>query len=145
MGVEPREERGGTKSRARGRAMEPRNVLPRRAPRSGGLTLVRFGLRKARMSDTPPECQTAGLLVPVIDRNRCEGKADCARVCPYDVFELGVLAARERAALSFTGKLKAFAHGGRQAFAVRPDACHGCGLCVAACPEKAIRLARASS
>jgi NAD-dependent dihydropyrimidine dehydrogenase PreA subunit len=27
-------------------------------------------------------------------------------------------------------------------FAVRADACHGCGLCVAACPEDAIRLAR---
>src|SRR3954464_5760331 len=97
------------------------------------------------MNDAPPECQAAGLLAPVIDRNRCEGKADCVRVCPYEVFELGVLPPHERAALSLVGKLKAFAHGGRQAFAVRADACQGCGLCVAACPEKAIRLARASS
>jgi 4Fe-4S ferredoxin len=97
------------------------------------------------MSDAPPECKGTGLLRPVIDRNRCEGKEDCVRVCPYAVFELGVLSRDERAALSFVGKLKAFAHGGRQAFAVRADACHGCGLCVEACPEKAIRLARASS
>jgi NAD-dependent dihydropyrimidine dehydrogenase PreA subunit len=97
------------------------------------------------MSDSPPECKGASVLVPVIDRNRCEGKEDCVRVCPYDVFELGVLSSKERATLSLVGKLKAFAHGGRQAFAVRADACHGCGLCVEACPEKAIRLARASS
>jgi len=94
------------------------------------------------MNDAPPECKGTGLLAPVIDRNRCEGKEDCVRVCPYDVFELGVLSPTERAALSLVGKLKALAHGGRQAFVVRAAACHGCGLCVDACPEKAIRLAR---
>jgi NAD-dependent dihydropyrimidine dehydrogenase PreA subunit len=96
------------------------------------------------MDERPPDCKEVGLLAPVVDRNRCEGKEDCVRVCPYDVFELGVLSRDERAALSFVGKLKAFAHGGRQAFAVRAQACHGCGLCVEACPEKAIRLARAA-
>ena len=30
----------------------------------------------------------------------------------------------------------------RQAFVERPDACHACGLCVPACPEKAITLVR---
>jgi 4Fe-4S ferredoxin len=97
------------------------------------------------MSVAPTDFKGVGLLAPVIDRNRCEGKEDCARVCPYDVFELGVLSRDERAQLSFVGKLKAFAHGGRQAFAVRADACHGCGLCVDACPEKAIRLAGGGS
>ena len=96
------------------------------------------------MKPAPPECKEEGVLAPVIDRNRCEGKADCVRVCPYDVFELGVLSREERSKLSLVGKLKAFGHGGRQAFAVRARACHGCGLCVAACPEKAIRLARPS-
>jgi 4Fe-4S ferredoxin len=80
---------------------------------------------------------------PVVDHGRCEAKRDCVRVCPYDVFELGVLSPEERKKLSFVGKLKALGHGGRQAFAVRAQACHGCGLCVEACPEKAIRLARA--
>jgi len=94
------------------------------------------------MKPAPPECKEVGLLAPAIDRNRCEGKADCVRVCPYEVFELGVLSRAERSKLSFVGRLKAFGHGGRQAFAVRADACHGCGLCVEACLEKAIRLAR---
>ena len=81
-----------------------------------------------------------GAMVPVIDRNRCEGKQDCVRMCPYDVFEMGRLSREERRGLSLVGRLKAFAHGGRQAFAVRADACHGCGLCVSACPERAITL-----
>ncbi len=95
------------------------------------------------MNDAPDDCKEPGLLAPVIDRNRCEGKEDCTRVCPYDVFELGVLSREQRAGLSLVGKLKAFAHGGRQAFPVRAGRCHGCGLCVQACPEKAIKLARA--
>jgi NAD-dependent dihydropyrimidine dehydrogenase PreA subunit len=81
--------------------------------------------------------------VPVIDRNRCEGKEDCVRVCPYDVFEIGVLGPAERSALSWLGWLKALGHRYRQAFTVRAADCHACGLCVEACPEKAIRLARA--
>jgi len=93
---------------------------------------------------TAAECKhPAGEFKPVIDRNRCEGKEDCVRVCPYDVFEVAKLSAADRAGLSFIGRLKATAHGNRQAFAVREDQCHGCGLCVAACPEKAITLARA--
>jgi len=81
-----------------------------------------------------------GKLVPVIDRNRCEAKEDCVRVCPYDVFEIAELGAQERAGLSLIGRMKAYFHGYRQAFAVRADQCHGCGLCVQACPEKAISL-----
>ena len=86
---------------------------------------------------------TAGRLMPVIDRNRCEAKTDCVSVCPYEVFEIRLLTADERGSLSWIGWAKAWAHGNKQAFAVRAQDCHACGLCVTACPEKAIKLARA--
>jgi len=89
----------------------------------------------------PASCkEDAGAKVPIIDPKRCEAKADCVRVCPYDVFELRRLTPGEKAQLGVLGRIKVAAHGGKQAFAVRADQCHACGLCVAACPEKAIRL-----
>jgi len=78
--------------------------------------------------------------VPVVNRNRCEAKDDCARVCPYDVFEVRVLAPEESAGVSFRGRLNLIVHRNRQAVVARPDDCHACGLCVAACPERAITL-----
>lgn len=82
--------------------------------------------------------------MPVIDRNRCEGKADCVAVCPKSVFAIGVLPASQRSQLSFKGKLKGFAHGWQQAFMPNEAACEACGLCVKACPEEAITLQRST-
>ena len=62
--------------------------------------------------------QPAGAFAPVINRNRCEGKEDCVRVCPYDVFEIRTLSDRERSRLSLGSRFKAWVHGNRQAFAV---------------------------
>ena len=96
----------------------------------------------ARSVATEARCAPeAGRVAPVIDRSRCEAKSDCVRVCPYDVFEVRRLLPEERAGLSFLGRVKLLAHGGKQAFALRAEACHACGLCVKACPENAIRLA----
>lgn len=86
--------------------------------------------------------QSQGDFAPVINRNKCEGKGPCVSICPYDVLELGVLSKADRASLSFVGKIKAFAHGNNQTFVVRPDLCAACGMCVQACPEKAIRLVK---
>ena len=81
---------------------------------------------------------------PIINRNRCEAKEDCVVVCPYDVFEMRVLTGSERAGISIRGKLNLLVHRGRQAVVVDPDNCHACGLCVSACPERAIRLSEPS-
>ena len=53
-----------------------------------------------------PECkQQPGEFQLVIDRNRCEGKADCERVCPVAVFKVDTLPKDQRSGLSFKGKL----------------------------------------
>lgn len=86
--------------------------------------------------------QPPGRFQPSIDRNRCEGKGDCAVVCPYEVFSIGILPADQRQALSLMGKLKGYAHGWKQAFTPNAQACQACGHCVTACPERAIKLVR---
>jgi NAD-dependent dihydropyrimidine dehydrogenase PreA subunit len=95
-----------------------------------------------RAAARPDSCNDiSGRVAPVVDRDRCEGKADCVRVCPFDVFEIGTLSKQQRRALSLVGRLKAWAHDGKQAFVVNPLDCHACRLCVDACPEHALQLA----
>ena len=84
-----------------------------------------------------------GVFRPQVDARRCEGKADCVAVCPYDVFEVGRIADEAFMAMPLLIKLKLMAHGRKTAYTPRADACHACGLCVSACPEHAIRLVRA--
>jgi 4Fe-4S ferredoxin len=79
-------------------------------------------------------------VVPVIDRSRCEAKADCVRVCPFHVFELRPVPPEDKVDLGLLGRLKLLVHGGKQAYLRAPDDCHACGLCVTSCPEKAIKL-----
>lgn len=100
----------------------------------------------AMQPKTATDCKgEAGRVAPVINRNRCEAKASCVAVCPFNVFEIRDLAPSDRAGLSFVGRIKAWAHGNRQAYVVQPDRCHACQLCLAACPEDAIHLAPYSS
>lgn len=87
--------------------------------------------------------QAPGRFVPVIDRNRCEGKGPCVPACPHDVLTTGVLDRQTRASLTLVGRVRAWAHGGRQVQVIRPEACHACGACVRVCPEQALTLARA--
>jgi 4Fe-4S ferredoxin len=96
------------------------------------------------MNSQDAQCKQApGIFRPVIDRNRCEGKADCVAVCPYQVFSIGTLPVEQRSRLGFLGRIKGRAHRWQQAFTPNAEACHACGLCVKACPEAAISLARA--
>jgi NAD-dependent dihydropyrimidine dehydrogenase PreA subunit len=76
----------------------------------------------------------------VVNHGRCEGKSDCVAVCPYDVFEVRRIADADWKPLPALAKLKVWAHRKQTAYAVRADACKACGLCVVACPEKAIAL-----
>ncbi len=78
----------------------------------------------------------------MFDRNRCEGKAACIAVCPYDVFEVCKIDAQDYLALSFLGSIKSRVHRGMTAYASNADACRACALCVRACPEDAIKLVR---
>lgn len=95
------------------------------------------------MTASETECkQQPKIVAPVIDALKCEGKGDCVDVCPHDVFEIRKLTKVELKALPLGPWLKVLVHGGKQGFVTIPDVCHACGLCVAACPEKAIRLTR---
>jgi formate hydrogenlyase subunit 6/NADH:ubiquinone oxidoreductase subunit I len=59
------------------------------------------------------------------------------------VFKVGSLPKEMRSNLSVKGMIKGFAHRWKQAILVNAGACEACGLCVEACPEDAIALARA--
>jgi NAD-dependent dihydropyrimidine dehydrogenase PreA subunit len=82
----------------------------------------------------------AGTWTPVVDHARCEAKRDCVAVCPNDVFEVRRIDDADFAALSLLEKLKSRAHKRLTAYTARANACHACGLCVVACPERAITL-----
>jgi NAD-dependent dihydropyrimidine dehydrogenase PreA subunit len=108
----------------------------------------RIDTRKARRAADHPErpgekCRAdAGAWHPVVDRRRCEGKADCVEVCPYGVFEVGTIDEQEYRALPALVRMKLWVHGKKTAFTPAADACRACGLCVVACPENAITLTK---
>jgi NAD-dependent dihydropyrimidine dehydrogenase PreA subunit len=86
--------------------------------------------------------QPPGLMIPVVDRAKCEGKRDCVAVCPFDVFEVRRIDDADYAKLGLLGKLKSIAHGRQSAYTPRAMDCQACGKCVTACPENAIKLKR---
>jgi 4Fe-4S ferredoxin len=95
------------------------------------------------MSIVAANCkQEPGVVTPVVDMKRCEGKGDCERVCPENVFQVRRIDEEDYRAFGALQKLKLRVHGMRMAYTPNADACRSCGLCVAACPEHAITLAR---
>ena len=98
------------------------------------------------MTRLPSQCEPeAGRLIPIIDRNRCDGQQDCVAVCPFDVFAMQRLTALDLAMFSVPPRKAHKLVGKWQAFTVRSEACHACNLCVVACPENALRLIRRSA
>ncbi|NPT55165.1 4Fe-4S binding protein [Paraburkholderia elongata] len=86
----------------------------------------------------------AGVIAPVVNLKRCEGKGDCAVVCPEDVFEIRRIDTADYQQLGGLQKFKLRVHGMKVAYTPNADACRACGLCVTACPEHAITLARSA-
>jgi 4Fe-4S ferredoxin len=87
--------------------------------------------------------QEPGEFMPVVDLKRCEGNGDCVRVCPENVFEVRRIEDGDYHQLGFLQRFKQRVHGMRVAYTPNIEACRACGLCVAACPERAITLSRA--
>jgi len=69
-------------------------------------------------------------------------KAAGVVVCPVNVFEIVRILAETFKTLPTLAKFKVWAHGMKTAATPNAAACESCGHCVAACPERAIRLER---
>jgi NAD-dependent dihydropyrimidine dehydrogenase PreA subunit len=119
-------------------------------PADGGNGASFDGAKARRAAGDPnrpgERCRAApAAYAPSIDRSRCEGKAECVAVCPYDVFEVRRMDDSDFRALSFFSRLRSVAHRRMTAYTPRADQCRACGLCVVVCPENAISLVRSES
>jgi 4Fe-4S ferredoxin len=95
------------------------------------------------LSTTVTACKhESGIIYPVVDLKRCEGKGDCERVCPENVFEVKRINEQDYRSLGVLHRFKLRVHGLKIAYTPNIDACRSCGLCVTACPEHAITLAK---
>jgi 4Fe-4S ferredoxin len=96
----------------------------------------------SRLRSRPDCSQEPGRIRPLVDFKSCEGKGDCVRVCPENVFQLRRIDAVDYGALPLLNRIKLRVHGMQVAYTPNADACRSCSLCVSACPEHAITLHR---
>src|SRR5277367_4870188 len=90
--------------------------------RRGAETLPAFQASEIIVVSTD-ECRAKpGEFAPVVDRARCEGKAECVEVCPYDVFEVRRMDDADFARFGPLGKLKSLAHRRQTAYSPRASA-----------------------
>ena len=81
-------------------------------------------------------------VIPVVDFNRCNANGVCTHVCVQNVFKIRQILPEQFGQLTFLGKLKTIFSDNRKAFVENTEQCLNCGLCVSACPEKAIKLVK---
>jgi len=98
---------------------------------------------KAADPTTATACkQPSGVVAPIVDVARCEGKGDCVRVCPDDLFQIRRIDDADYRGLGALNRFKIRVHGMKVAYTPNADACPSCGLCFGARPERAITLSR---
>jgi NAD-dependent dihydropyrimidine dehydrogenase PreA subunit len=64
-----------------------------------------------------PACEREpGVIYPVVDLKRCEGKGDCERVCPENVFEVKRIDEQDYRSLGVLHRFKLRVHGFKVAY-----------------------------
>jgi heterodisulfide reductase subunit A-like polyferredoxin len=92
-------------------------------------TIVQAQAAAARaMTIVSKDVLEVGGVVAQVDVEKCVACLTCVRICPYDVPQI-------KAEFHGVGGIAGAAY-------IEPVQCHGCGICVAECPAKAIQLIR---
>src|ERR1700733_13653525 len=102
----------------------PRAIFTRvKRPHLMGSPNRRYGCGEARMNGkSRASCkQEPGAVRPVVALKRCEGKADCVRVCPENVFEIRRIADVDYRQLGLLHRFKQRVHGMQVAYTPNED------------------------